>query len=960
MKPGLPILTAKNRTALFFLLLINFCSVKLIAQKINHNLNKDTIDLHGEWLFKADPEDKGVKDKWYNDQLTEKIKLPGSMTTNGKGDEITVKTQWTGSIEDSSWFYKPEYAAYRKTGNIKVPFWLQPDKYYKGAAWYQKTVDVPVSWANKPVEMFIERAHWETLLYVDGKPYGIQNSLGTPHVFTIEGLAPGKHLLSIRIDNRIKDIDVGKNSHSVTDHTQGNWNGMIGKMYLTVRQKSYIDNVQLFPDILKKQVIAKVAVKSLAQGQHTVLLSLQALSEQAGAEALPVITKKISVTGLNDTIELTYPMGANPRLWSEFHPWLYRMKISLAAGGSSATKSILFGMRSFSEKGTQFTINGHLTFLRGTLDCAAFPLTGFPPTDVASWGKIMKACKDFGLNHIRFHSWCPPDAAFEAADRSGMYLQIECSSWANQGAVIGDGKPLDKYIYEESERITNTFGNHPSFCMLVYGNEPAGEHLTQYLTGFVKFWKARDPRRLYSTGSGWPIIPEANYNSTPDPRIQHWGAGLKSIINRQHPSSDYDWSDIIKQLQHPTVSHEIGQWCVYPDFSEINKYTGVYKAKNFEIFRDKLGENGMAGLGEQFLNSSGKLQTLCYKADIEAALRTKGFGGFQLLGLEDFPGQGTALVGVLNAFYKPKEYISAAQYHQFCNAVVPLARFPKMVYLDNEILEVPVEAAQFSGEPLKNVTPSWTITDASGAVISSGRFKTLTVPEGNGIALGMIKESLAGIKNAEQLKLTVKINTFVNSWDFFVYPAKQESVNKDLIITDHLTPDIIEKLNNGSKILYTLKKGSLKSQLGGNVAIGFSSIFWNTAWTHGQPPETLGILCNPKHPSLKNFPTQGFSNWQWWDAMTNSSPIMLDSVKTGLKPIVRVIDDWVKARSLGLVFECKVGKGKLIVSGIDLLIDGKNRPEARQLRYSLEKYMTTTDFNPSEQVNIDRITALTD
>ena len=241
----------------------------------------------------------------------------------------------------------------------------------------------------------------------------------------------------------------------------------------------------------------------------------------------------------------------------------------------------------------------------------------------------------------------------------------------------------------------------PSFCMLTYGNEPAGKNLVSYLTKFVTYWKARDPRRLYTAGSGWPVIKENNYNSSPEPRIQQWGEGLKSLINSRIPNSDYDWSTIIAKWQHPTVSHEIGQWCVYPDFKEIAKYDGVLKAKNFEIFRDKLTTNGMINLSEDFLFASGKLQALCYKADIEAALRTPGFGGFQLLGLNDFPGQGTALVGVLNSFWEDKGYISGAEYSQFCNAVVPLVRLPKMVYLNNEDLAASIEVAQYGPQILK-------------------------------------------------------------------------------------------------------------------------------------------------------------------------------------------------------------------------------------------------------------------
>lgn len=915
------------------------------------------IDLSGDWAFQTDSLDEGVTQKWYANTLKDKVTLPGSMTTNGKGNDITVHTPWTGSIEDSTWFRSPEYAQYRKPGNVKVPFWLQPVKYYKGAAWYQKKVDVPASWYKKHVELYIERSHWETTVWVDGKQIGMQNSLSTAQVFDLSNtLSPGQHQITIRVDNRVKDFNVGQNSHSISDHTQSNWNGMIGQLFLETKPLVYIDDVQLYPDIKNKQVVARIQINNTTGKAANVTVNLLATSKSP--QGLKTVAKKLAIAK-STIIEMTYPMGKTPLLWSEFTPDIYKMKISLATDKSGRDeRSVTFGMRDFSTRGTQFTINGQLTFLRGTLECAAYPKTGFPPTDVASWMRILNICKSYGLNHLRFHSWCPPDAAFEAADRSGFYFQIECASWANQGATIGDGKPLDQYIYDESNRIVKAYGNHPSFCLMDYGNEPAGKNQVKYLTDFVNYWKKKDPRRLYTTGSGWPIVSESDYNSTPAPRIQQWEEGLKSIINSKAPSASYDWADIIKKWQHPTVSHEIGQWCVYPDFKEIAQYDGVLKAKNFEIFKDILVKHGMGNLAEDFLSASGKLQALCYKADIEAALRTPGFGGFQLLGLNDFPGQGTALVGVLNPFWGDKGYITGKEYSKFCNAVVPLARLSKMVYLNNEVLTAPIEMAQFGPRELIDVTPNWNIKNDAGDVLFKGELERTKISFGNGIKLGVINQPLTLVTKPSKLTLTVSVAGHENSWDIFVYPATLPQVSQEIMVTNTLDNKAIELLNKGGKVLLTLEKGQLKKDKGGDIAIGFSSIFWNTAWTKSQPPVTLGILCNPQHPALKEFPTQSYSNWQWWDAMSHSNAIRLDSVANDLQPIVRVIDDWVTARPLGLIFECQAGNGKLIVSGIDLQSDLDKRPEARQLLYSLKSYMDGDKFSPNKKIDIQKISAL--
>jgi hypothetical protein len=921
----------------------------------------NTINLAGEWHFKADPSDKGNAEKWFATALNETVVLPGSMTENGKGDEVTASTHWTGQIVDSSWFKLPQFEKYRKPGNIKIPFWLQPTKTYTGAAWYQKTVDIPVSWRGKYLELFLERCHWETNLWIDDKNAGMQNTLGTPHVYDLTKLlTPGKHTITICVDNRVKDIDVGMNSHSISDHTQSNWNGMVGKLELRARSPLFASDIRIYPDLQNKRIKVKLRLNNVTGSpvKGNVRLLAEAFQNTENNK-LAEIEKDVIVNLETMNLEMDYSMGPDPQTWDEFHPDLYRLNVQVSgAGDNGDQQSIIFGMRDFKTRGTQFTINGRPLFLRGTLECAIFPKTGYPPTDTASWMRIYRIARAHGLNQLRFHSWCPPEAAFEAADRSGFYLHVECSSWANSGASIGDGKPLDHYLYEESERMIRTYGNHPSFCMMLYGNEPAGKNQVKWLGEFVSYWKKKDPRRLYSSGAGWPIIPESDFNSTANPRIQGWGQGLNSIINAQAPRSDYDWSANIAPFDKPTVSHEIGQWCVYPDFKEIAQYTGVLKAKNFEIFQETLRENHLGHLADSFLLASGKLQALCYKADIEAALRTPGFAGFQLLDLHDFPGQGTALVGVLNPFWKEKGYITPKEYRKFCNSVVPLVRLPKMIYTSAETIIAPVEIANFGEKELKNITPIWTITGMDGKIRAVGELPKTTVPVGNAIKLGEINQSLSEVKVAQKFTLSVVVGTYENSWDFWVYPASLPQINEPILVTQKLDAKAIETLNKGGKVLLTIKKGSIKKDKGGSVMVGFSSIFWNTAWTHGQPPHTLGILCNPKHPALAEFPSEYHSNWQWWDAMSHSNAILLTDFSPDLVPIVRIIDDWFTNRSLGLIFEANVGKGKIIVAGVDLISDSEKRPEARQLLYSLKKYMAGKDFNPTTRIDMEKLSGI--
>lgn len=934
---------------LFFLLGFGLLNTNLFAQS-NQKISYK-IDLSGQWAFQIDSLDKGVEEKWFTKELNDKINLPGSMLTNGKGNDIKVDTKWTGGIWDSLWYKQPQFAKYRQPGNIKISFWLQPLKHYVGVAWYQKKVTIPAKWNKRYTQMFLERCHWESTVWVDDQKVGMQNALSAPHIYDLSKyLTAGEHTITIRMDNRIKDIDPGADAHSLTDNTQTNWNGIVGKMYLENRPAIYISDVILYPDVDKKIVRAKITVNNLSGKEEdaTLHLSANTINTKTTKEVKP-LNKKIHLNKDTAIIEVAYPMGASPLLWDEFSPNVYVMKTSLSDNAGKDIVNTDFGMKDFAIKGTRFTVNGRPIFLRGTLECAIFPKTGYPETDIKSWERIFRICKAYGLNHIRFHSWCPPEAAFDAADKSGMYLSVECSAWA----TVGDGKPIDQYIFDESNRIVKQFGNHPSFCMMPYGNEANGKNDVAYLTKFVQYWQAKDNRHVYTSASGFPESDASDYNSTPKPRIQWWAAGLKSLINGAPPTTGYDWTQYISKSK-PTVSHEIGQWCVYPDFTEIKKYTGVLKAKNFEIFRDFLDDHGMKSLAHDFLMASGKLQVLCYKADIEAALRTPGFAGFQLLSLQDFPGQGTALVGVVNPFWEDKGYVTAKEYSQFCNDVVPLSRMQKIIYENNEAFSDTIQIANFSSGSI-NEPIEWKIKNVAGQILWKGSFAKKEIPIGNTFMAGEIKQSLSTLKEPGRFILTVRVGKYENTWDFFVYPSEKKKINPDILITQTLDAKAKQALENGGKVLLTVKKGSIKDDKGGDVQIGFSSIFWNTEWTKGQPPTTLGILCDPKNPALKEFPTQYYSNYQWWDAVSHSNTIILDSVAKDLKPIVRVIDDWNSAKPLGLLFECKVGRGKLLFSAIDLISDRENRPEAKQLLESLATYMEGNQFHPSITVSMNKI-----
>jgi Glycosyl hydrolases family 2, sugar binding domain len=929
-------------------LLYAVCFV-LFMLGITHCGAEQKQSLSGDWRFGLDRGDVGVQHQWFDHTLPDEIQLPGSLPAQGIGDDISPNTPWMGDVKQSPWFTAPEYAKYRQPGNVKVPFWLQPDKYYSGVAWYQRDFKVPKSWSGKRIVLSLERPHWETQVWLDGKIIGTNDSLSTPHEYDFGQLTPGKHTLTIRVDNRLF-VNIGVNSHAITDHTQGNWNGIVGDIELRTASLVWIEDVQVYPNMEKKSAMVKIHIgnDSGKAGKGELSVGKQSVPVDWGAQG--------------GDASMNMPLG-DAELWDEFHPTLQHLTVTLKSPELDS-RTITFGLRDISTDGTQFTINGNKTFFRGTLECCVFPNTGHPPTDLKDWEHLIRVAKSYGLNLIRFHSYCPPEAAFEAGDELGMYFQIE-TCWANQSTTIGDGKPVDSWVYRETDRILKAYGNHPCFVLMPYGNEPGSgggknqSALDDYFTKYVTHYKALDSRRLWTSASGWPQLPANQFDITPDPRIQAWGAGLKSRINAKPPETTTDYRSYIQKRDVPVVSHEIGQWCVYPDFNEIPEYTGYLKPKNFEIFRDQLDANGMGDLAHQFLLASGKLQALCYKEDIESALRTPAMGGFELLGLNDFPGQGTALVGVLNPFWEDKGYVTAKQFSRFCNSTVPLARLEKRVFTTNEKLEANLEVANFGPEPLQNVLTAWKLVDSNGKIFAQGQLPAQNVPVDNGIGLGHISVDLKNAVAPQKYKLVVGLDgtKFENDWDVWIYPSELLAKTNDVLVTSTFDEKGQDYLSSGGNVLLTIPGKEVRNYDKDPVKLGFSSIFWNTAWTGRQAPTTLGILCDPRDPALADFPTDFYSNWQWWYLIHRAGALRLDLLPKGLNPIVRLIDDWVTAHPLGLIVEGKMGAGKIIICGFDLTHNADD-PVSRQVRASLLNYMNSEKFVPQTELTADEIGSL--
>ncbi|MGH7238988.1 MAG: hypothetical protein ACREHG_02865, partial [Candidatus Saccharimonadales bacterium] len=409
-------------------------------------------------------------------------------------------------------------------------------------------------------------------------------------------------------------------------------------------------------------------------------------------------------------------------------------------------------MREFTTKGTHFQLNGQIIALRGDVNCAVFPLTGYPAMDLSWWKKLFKIYKLWGLNAVRFHSWCPPEAAFEAADEVGVYLEPEVDEWSHYKTLR-----QDSFFREESMLMLNKYGNHPSFVMMALGNELDAD--SSLLYHLIDSWEQTDNRRVY-TGeiAGHPVLDNFQFYNTG----RYKGLALRyhsgpvggwppppgsSLFNVLPPETTLDYHQAVNAYPKPLITHELGQRCSYPDvLHELPKYKGFLKATYLDIARDQLTERGMLSQVPDFVRASGKWQIQLYKEEIEANMRTPGIAGFNLLSLEDFPGQSSAPVGFLDVFYDNKGYIKPEAFRRFCSSRVILAKMPKRILEQNENFNADLLMYNFAETPFRVPDFDCVITDTQGKVVWSKTLPGKVYPIGNGFPIGSLSLNLSSFK----------------------------------------------------------------------------------------------------------------------------------------------------------------------------------------------------------------------
>lgn len=898
-------------TVLNFLILLTLCLSPFAAFG-----QIQPLSLTGQWRVRLDPDSVGEQQRFFDNPAGESITLPGTL------DQAALGTPTSGA----------DYGI------------LSRQHKYIGQAWYSREIEIPRSWGESDVILYLERVMWRSQVWIDGQKISVQDGLGTPHYHSLGRLKPGSHSLVVCVNNDMI-YNIGDKGHSYGEYTQIIWNGIIGRIELRPQSAVAISGLKIWPQAERNNVRITFDIRNPNRNKNAKLL--YRITETATGRVVQTQQQKLLLTDtlIRHTADISLTESA--RLWDEFTPNLYNIEVELKSGKHSSCEKTSFGFRDVSASKSKILINKHPTYMRGNLDCVHFPLTGYPSCDVAEWERIFGIYKAYGMNQVRFHSWCPPEAAFEAADRMGIYIQAEVL-WIDWWMAVvnpqrpemttrglpkglGNNPSADLFVQEELQRMIDAYGNHPSFVMMCIGNELGNTNFDIAQTWIQKL-QQQDNRRIYSVSTARRIMPVDQFMVTHN--IPQVGAtyGLTTT------GTDFDLEQNYSKTNIPIIAHEVGQYPVYPLWSEIDKYKGVLRARNLDTLKMSAQKNHIQHMDTAFHQASGALQTLLYKANIETLQRTSSCAGFNMLSMTDYSGQGEALVGWLDSFWNSKNIVSPKKFRGYANDIVILARFEKYVWQDHEQFTTRIQIANYGKENIIKRPLRWTLNSTNGTKIALGTMTT-NAPQGQLSSAGTIEIQMPTVTHAQKLTLTATYpNTdYNNSWDIWLFP-QTESSNNDILVTEQFDDQAQQILQQGGKVLLIAHKLGSQENI---TPLNFAPLFWSNSFFPGQSNKTLGLYINSNHPSLAAFPTQSHTDWQWQSLCNGRSFILNNHPK--LKPIVQPISDFHINDKLASIFECRVGNGKLLVSGHNLQTENI---EAKALKNSLLEYMQSAEFDP--------------
>lgn len=880
-----------------------------------------------------------------------------TVLSDWENDRLSIAGEWSVTLPDDPALYPVQLPGSLDEAGVGTPL-EKPERgalsrhvRYIGPAVYRREINIPENLAGRELELFLERVLWQSQVKIDGRllPEPRQ-SLATPHIHRLGKLAAGRHTLELIIDNSMI-YRLGNHAHAYGESMQTIWNGAVGT--LEIRPADPIAELRI--DAAFPAEALDIRFRGPA-GRYLVQLT----PRNFAGEAYQAILASVAAEDGRQLLHLPFP-DTKPQAWSEFAPCLYDLTaVRLDRDGAPAVIAEEVGFRTVRREGNRLFLNDRPLFLRGNLDNCHFPLTGYPAMDKASWLRLMRISRENGINNIRFHSWCPPRAAFEAADEVGVYLEPEVNLWIDGWMGDENGRPLtgigredrdlNRFIRQELHDIIAVYGNLPSLTMLEFGNE-LGSADFDVLGQWLNEIKQQDRRRLYSASTARSISGADDY------LVTHDYPDVGGTRGRMSAGTAWNYEDIYGRTQLPTIAHEIGQWPVYPDYREIDLYTGVLHSTALETSRRQAEEAGVLRFNREYAFASGMQSKMMYKDEIEAFLRTPSCAGLQLLGMQDYSGQGEALIGWLDSFYRNKGVLPPEEVRSFLAPTAVYAEFAKYVWTATETPEIGLVIHHYGENDLRDGRIAVTLRSADGSTVREELMTIGGIPVGTVKKAGAVRLPLNDLTSG-RYELTAEVLdgerpvSGPNCWPLWVLPQEiTVACPANVVFTDK-SEEALRALASGQNVVLDAHALGVRPDY---LPADWGSVYWSTSWFSGQARRTLGLWLEEDSPVFMHFGAQGFGDWIWFRLAENGRAFKLTGLPADYCPIAMPVPDFHFNQLLGTIFAVKVGEGKLLVSGYDL---SREWPETRQLKANLLAWAGASGFEPAAEVSADWVRQL--
>ncbi len=928
---------------------------------------RQRLNLDGVWQFQLDPEDQGEKLGWGSDPraLSNTIRVPGIWQTQGFGEP---------------------------RGQLRHD--------YQGAVWYKRTFTIPAEWKGREIWLHVGGILRRAQIYLNGKTVGSYDGMMTAfRVDLRDALLPGQsNSLVIRVDNRMRSgkytpVPQGATPSRKWDFSSplgafnfvGNWGGIYRSVFLESTERIWVDQQSVQTDIDQQKVTVSVLIGNRSvQANQKVEVSVT-LTGPRGQVVAEESRHCILRGGELEPVSLGIRVPAM-HLWSPEDPALYTVRTRVQLGRQTLDEVHgRFGIRKLSKRDNILLLNNRPYYLRGYSVGRGDPLEGMIPVSKEYYLKQFRLAKDYGFNHVRYHSMTPPPEAFEAADEVGILLHVELPVM-----FTGWLMPSADLLRREMERILLAHRNHPSLFAVALGNEfnlhrdfDTEMEKSAFLTtveDLHRLGRRLAPHIFIMSNAGYPLFPSdliASYKGTI--------AGV------------------------PTLKHESGGYHdSLPDIDLAERFTGVLNSDQLAERGRWVEENGLKAIYPTLRKHSERLQQMVRKWHFERVRSIPEFSGYQFWLLIDSPAdhyQDSWEDGLLNYFGEPKA-ITRQEMQQINAPTVVLigSGVEDRAFWADRGKTVDLSISHYSSKDLQKARLDWKLK-LEGKTLHQGTAENIRIRTGQVKYVTTASIPPLALERATRLELWVELKEDdfrqTNHWSFWAFPntvleraqglISLKGVRSDylkqrypfltessrispeamLVIASRLDWSVFDYLRRGGRVFLMVEPNQFDEQ----VATDYFPFMG----------KSIGTYVDPKHPALVNYPHQGYCDLQFFDLLEGGTALRIPEsaelwmtsvggdlgqgrrdrrVAERITPIVWGLQNRGGSsgggyRRLAWLSETGVGEGKLLICTLRLrenLDDA--RPATVYLFDTLLRYALSPDFAPAGSISEEELSGL--